>query len=167
MTGKKIGILLGGVVVGIGSVCLYLGQGTKESQPVHRPAPSRQASVPSDERPFNAGKDKFLQEETTPRVHPLDDRATVQAGLKALDRIRNIPGAAPLLEEVLEFIRNNPGKGVSLSQIPVDEDGLVPLDGSATDHMIRNEKIREKWKALHQLIARYPENRVERRSESE
>ena len=86
-----------------------------------------------------------------------DEEAKVAAGLATLERLRKLPEAAPLVDEIVAFIKNDRYNEFSIENIPTDKNGLATLDEHTTEHMIRNEEIRQKWDRLMKIVAEHPE----------
>lgn len=89
-------------------------------------------------------------EETTP-----EQQAQEAAGAEYLDGIRQIPGAAPLLDDVIAYLKGD-GADLSLDDLPVDEEGMIALDDPLTEKLIQNPAIKAKWDQLMALIAANP-----------
>jgi hypothetical protein len=90
-------------------------------------------------------------EEMTP-----DQQAQLAAGAEYLDGIRRIPGASPLLDDILDYLRNDGGEDLALSDLPVDDEGMIALDDPMTEKLIKNPEIKAKWDRLMALIAQNP-----------
>lgn len=88
-------------------------------------------------------------EELTP------DQAQMAAGVAYLDGIRRIPGAAPLLDEIISHLKDG-GQDLSLNDLPVDDEGMIALDDPMTETLIKNPEIKAKWDQLMALIAANP-----------
>jgi hypothetical protein len=74
------------------------------------------------------------------------------AALAELERIRAIPGAAPLLDDILAYMRTVDPDDVSVANLPVDEHGFAHADDHLSEQMIRDPEIRAKWDKLMALI---------------
>lgn len=80
--------------------------------------------------------------------------AEVEAGLAYLDEIRTIPGASPLLDDILQYLQTQESPDqFGVENLPVDEHGLALLDEGTTEKMIKDPQIRQKWDKLTELIA--------------
>lgn len=81
----------------------------------------------------------------------------VDANLLELERMKEIPGAAPLIEEIVEFLKNDSADAFSLDNIPTNERGLAELDDEALAHLLPNPELRAKWDKLMALVAAQPD----------
>jgi len=90
-------------------------------------------------------------------LDPQSVEAVAEQGLATLERIRSVPGAAPLVDEIVGFLQANPYNEFSLDNLPTNEEGLVEVNEDTIRHMIRNDDIRAKWQKLMGLVAQYPE----------
>ena len=87
---------------------------------------------------------------------PSDDEAQeqdAQAGLAYLNRIRAIPGAAPLLDDIVAYLKQDDGSDFSLDGLATDANGLAIVDQSSNRQMIKNPEILAKWEKLMKLMA--------------
>ena len=91
------------------------------------------------------------------RIEVADEQALVDYNLKAIEQLRRIPEAAPLVDEIIEFLKSDHADEVSLNNIPADRNGLSVLDEHTMDRMVSNESIRAKWTKLMALVAEHPE----------
>jgi hypothetical protein len=105
--------------------------------------------------------DAITLESAHPRVAPaaaaVDDESFARLELEQLDRLRKIPGAAPLLDDILAYLKNDPDDSVSLDNLPTDEHGLAEIDDEAIERLIPDAELRAKWEKLAELIAAHPE----------
>lgn len=84
-----------------------------------------------------------------------EQQAQMAAGVEYLDGIRRIPGAAPLLDDVIAYLKDD-GDDLSLDDLPVDDEGMIALDDPLTEKLIKNPAIKAKWDQLMALIAANP-----------
>jgi hypothetical protein len=84
-----------------------------------------------------------------------DAEAYDELQLAQLERMRAIPGAAPLLDDVMEALREDGDDAIGLDNIPVNEHGLAELDDEAIERMVPDPEIRAKWEKLMSLVANY------------
>jgi hypothetical protein len=94
----------------------------------------------------------------TPDVADLDpdeaaDDPETAAGLAELERLREIPGAAALVDDIIDYLENGDPNDFSLANLPVDERGFATVDDHYLEKMIKDPVIREKWKKLMELEA--------------
>lgn len=98
---------------------------------------------------------RTLADDSEPTVQPLSDEsqeAFAEMNLQQLERIREIPGAAPLLDDILEYLKMDIQETVSLDNIPADEHGLAVLDDEAIELMIPDAALRAKWEKLMAMV---------------
>jgi hypothetical protein len=72
-----------------------------------------------------------------------------------LEMLRKIPGAAPLVDDILASMDREMAEGrevFSDDDLPVDETGIPYLDEGGADRMIRNPEIRAKMAKLNAII---------------
>ena len=81
-----------------------------------------------------------------------EDPALHEAALAQFAAIRAVPGAAPLVDDIVEYIRRSPPGTVSLARLPRAPNGLAVLDARASDAMIPDPEIRRKWDELARLL---------------
>ena len=142
----------------------------EQQQSVEEVKPSQSAVEPDVQRSMPAAplqtavRTESLVDETSAdddtAASPLDPasvEAVAEQGLATLERIRTVPGAAPLVDEIVEFLQSNPYDEFSLDNLGADENGLVEVNEETMRRMIRNDDIREKWEKLMKLVAKYPE----------
>lgn len=96
-------------------------------------------------------------DEATTSLDQNAEQAMAAQGLATLERIRSLPEAAPLVDEIVSFLQNNPYGEISLESLPTNEAGLVEVNEDTMRHMIRNDEIRAKWQKLMGLVAQYPD----------
>ncbi len=77
----------------------------------------------------------------------------VQAGMAYLDSIRQIPDAAPLLDDIVAYLKQDDGHSFSLEGLKTDANGLAIVDHTANSQMIKDPEILAKWEKLMKLIA--------------
>ncbi len=121
----------------------------------HEPeAPQLPAADPSDGTALAdvAPETDDVVDELTP-----EQQLQIAAGADYIDSIRRIPGAAPLVDEIIDYLKEDgEPDDFSLSDLPVDDSGMISLDGVASEKMIKNPAIRAKWDQLMALIASHP-----------
>lgn len=76
-----------------------------------------------------------------------------QAGLAYVESLRQIPDAAPLIDDIVEYMKQDEGAEFSLDQLDHDENGLAVIDASTNKKMIKDPEILAKWEKLMKLIA--------------
>lgn len=122
------------------------------------PAPAFKRALPPD---LGAPVPPPLAEsERLDNPEPLSDRdleAAAQLQLGQLDRIRKIPGAAPLLDEVIAALKEDDQETNSLDHIETDEHGLAEISDEAIEQMISDPALRAKWDQLMTMVAEHPE----------
>ncbi len=79
--------------------------------------------------------------------------AETQAGLAYVESLRQIPDAAPLIDDIVEYMKEDDGAEFSLDQLDYDENGLAVIDANTNKKMIKDPEILAKWQKLMQLIA--------------
>ena len=84
---------------------------------------------------------------------PPGEADRIAAGLAYLDQIRAIPGAAPLLDDVVEALKHGDPSDFSLANLPVDQNGFAHLNEHSSEVMIKDPELRKKWDKLMDLIA--------------
>ena len=75
-----------------------------------------------------------------------------QASLLWIDGIRKIPGAAELLDEILDYIKKSNDSSFSFENIPRGATGSFVLNDALYETMISDPVIRQKWLRLMKLI---------------
>lgn len=86
-------------------------------------------------------------------IDPAASAAAEQAGVAYLEEIRQLPEAAPLLDDILTFLREDGGDTIGLENLEVDENGAALLDEDYTRSLIKDPEIRAKWDKLTKIIA--------------
>lgn len=148
----------------IAHLAYYVTSQEPPRSPVHASAPA--VSPISD-------RGKLLLPAPQPPSHPtvaktelpseqpgssLDDEETlIDYNLKALEQLRRLPEAAPLVDEIIEFLKNDNTEAFSLDNIPADKNGLSVVDEHTLERMVGDEEIRAKWTKLMALVAEHPE----------
>lgn len=77
----------------------------------------------------------------------------IASGLDYLDSIRKIPGAAPLVDDIVAYLKADDGASFSVEGLDSGAGGLAVVDADANRKMIKDPVIREKWEQLMKLIA--------------
>jgi|GEM_PF-3026775 len=93
-----------------------------------------------------------LTEEQKKAAFEEEQAAPYKARLQAM---RKVPGAAPLVDDILESIDRELADGrevFSDEDLPVDETGIPYLDEGGAARMIRSPEIREKMAKLNALL---------------
>ncbi len=144
-------------------LCLYPLRARKQAearqaaQQVVRPA-NGDAVAPEDmPLPEAVGFADELPAESDEVIEELspDRQAQMAAGVEYLDGIRRIPGAAPLLDEIISHLKDG-GQDLSPIDLPVDDEGMIALDDPMTETLIKSPEIKAKWDQLVALIAANP-----------
>lgn len=78
----------------------------------------------------------------------------VGAGLAEVERLRALPGAAALVDEIVAYLKTAPPGAFSVANLPRDGRGLARLDEHSEEHMIRDPVLRAKWRALMDIAAK-------------
>ena len=130
-----------------------------EGQALHAPAvaivaPSIQPPAPA---PAPAIQVRALPAQGQPRIEHADEQALVKHNIKFLENLRRIPDAGPLVDEIVEYLKNDSNEEFSVNNIPADKNGLSVVDEHTTEHMVGNQAMREKWTKLMELVAAHPE----------
>jgi hypothetical protein len=146
----SLGIVVAGVLAG------YLYREPAEITVVEAaPAPALdRIHVPA--APVDIDTAQTAPQPESPSVAPLsrdDQDALDEVNLEQLERMRSIPGAAPLVDEIVEYLKQDEADTVSLDNIPADENGLAELDDEAIEHLIADPGLRAKWDKLMDLVA--------------
>lgn len=112
-----------------------------------------------DEVNDDTGESDDVLEELSP-----DQQAQMAAGVEYLDEIRRIPGAAPLLNDIMDYLQNDSGEDLAVSDLPVDDDGIIALDDPMSEKVIKDPAIKAKWDELMALIAANPPSKHQLRN---
>lgn len=102
-------------------------------------------------------EEDMIQEGDVVLDETIAEEAQMAATLEYLDAIRRIPGAAPLLDDVIEYLDKGDG-------LPVDDDGMITLDDPMNEKLIKNPEVKAKWEKLMALIAQNPPPKVQLRN---
>jgi hypothetical protein len=94
-----------------------------------------------------------IEEEKETSLDSEAEKQFIAAQLEGLERIRNLPGAAPLLDEVIAYIQR---EGIHVENLPTDENGVATLDENSLSYLIPDEQVRESWMKLTAIIASRP-----------
>jgi hypothetical protein len=79
----------------------------------------------------------------------------LSAAQEQLEEMRQVPGAAPLVDDIINYLKNDRTGDFSFDELPVDDEGMIELTEETMDHVIKNEEVRAKWKKLMKLLGDY------------
>ena len=123
----------------------FLAQRSDPAKTKSAAAGAREAAVSEPESPGSAAI--VPAHTSTERIGaPLPPEATLIAAW------RSLPGAAPLVDDIVAYLQNDHWDEFSVDNIPTRSDGSLDLSNDPYQAMIRDPNIRAKWQQLVAIV---------------